>query len=400
MLFVSGGIIRQLISVVLRKPNFKKGQIKFNKDLLGNSIKNRTAYIAWRFKRLKRQFPSILNKPTRQIAHFTVISTVLAVFVLSTFSGNYAGSNVYLAKPFNFQKNQIVISEVENLFIASTVLEAYGDQQSTENKNLIKEKELIQLLSFSGKNFLAKPILAATNIPEGRQNTEVTNYVVQSGDTISTIAVKFGITIDTVIWANNITSENLIKPGQSLIILPVSGVLHTVKAGDTTLSIATRYKASDEEMVSFNDLYDQDLTVGIKVIVPNGRMPEPPRTVATSRNNQITSRARIAPSYKGPNRFPYGWCTWWVASKRYIPWNGNAWQWYGNAKAMGYAVGSVPVPGSIMVTWENGYYGHVSYVESVSGNTFTVSEMNYQGWGIASTRTITLGSVPLIGFIY
>jgi surface antigen len=101
----------------------------------------------------------------------------------------------------------------------------------------------------------------------------------------------------------------------------------------------------------------------------------------------------------GPNRFPWGYCTWWVAHKRYIPWRGNAWQWYGNAIAYGRPVGKTPVVGAVMVTWES-RIGHVAYVESVNGNTFTVSEMNYRGYGIQSTRTITTSSVPLIGFIY
>jgi surface antigen len=399
MLLVAGGIIRQSIKTVLRKPNFKKGHIKLNKDLLGNRLRNKMAYFAWKSKRLKRRLPSILNKPTRQIAHFTVILTVLAVFALSTFSTNNMGSSAYLVDPFDFKKSQIIVSEAENLFIASTVLETYGGLEILENNNLVKEKDLIQLLPFSANNFLSKPILAATDIPEGRQRTEIINYLVESGDTVSNIAVQFGITTDTIIWANNITSENLIKPGQTLVILPVSGVLHTVKSGDTVLAIANRYKASEEEIISFNDLEDNSLVTGQKLVIPNGKMPEPPRPAAT-RPDQVAPRTRIAPSYKGPNRFPYGWCTWWVASKRYIPWNGNAWQWYGNAQAMGYATGSTPAPGAIMVTWENRYYGHVAYVESVSGNTFTVSEMNYRGWGIASTRTVTLGSVPLIGFIY
>jgi peptidoglycan DL-endopeptidase CwlO len=82
-----------------------------------------------------------------------------------------------------------------------------------------------------------------------------------------------------------------------------------------------------------------------------------------------------------------------------VPWSGNAKDWYWNAQAYGRSVGRTPVPGAIMVTWESGY-GHVAYVESTNGNTFTVSEMNYKGFGIVSTRTLTTSQVPLIGFIY
>ncbi|HXA43337.1 MAG TPA: CHAP domain-containing protein [Candidatus Solibacter sp.] len=97
--------------------------------------------------------------------------------------------------------------------------------------------------------------------------------------------------------------------------------------------------------------------------------------------------------------FPWGQCTWYVSTRRYIPWSGDAWSWYGAAQAMGYSVGRTPRPGAIMVSKE-GYVGHVAYVESVKGSTFTISEMNYKGLGVVDERTLTLDSVPLYGFIY
>ena len=98
-------------------------------------------------------------------------------------------------------------------------------------------------------------------------------------------------------------------------------------------------------------------------------------------------------------QFPWGWCTWYVASRRSVAWSGNAGQWYAAARALGFAVGPTPRPGAIMVSRESGY-GHVAYVESVSGNSFTISEMNFHGFGVISQRHLSLGQVPLIGFIY
>jgi len=101
-----------------------------------------------------------------------------------------------------------------------------------------------------------------------------------------------------------------------------------------------------------------------------------------------------------PNHFSFGYCTYYVATKRYVPWFGNAIQWWPNARAYGYPEGSTPQVGSIMVTRESGP-GHVAYVESVSGSSFTVSEMNFAGWNVVTRRTIQLGgSVPIVGFIY
>jgi surface antigen len=101
-----------------------------------------------------------------------------------------------------------------------------------------------------------------------------------------------------------------------------------------------------------------------------------------------------------PNHFSYGFCTYYVATRRFVPWFGDAGQWWPNARAAGYPEGSTPQVGAIMVTRESAI-GHVAYVESVNGNTFTVSEMNFTAWNVVDRRTITLGGpVPIVGFIY
>lgn len=104
-------------------------------------------------------------------------------------------------------------------------------------------------------------------------------------------------------------------------------------------------------------------------------------------------------------RFDAGYCTAWVAQRRIVPWNGNAIEWYANAQALGFAVGTVPVPGAILVrqsaTW--GGYGHVAYVESVRGSSFTVSEMNVNRVGELTTATRDFsGGLPanVLGFVY
>jgi surface antigen len=101
-----------------------------------------------------------------------------------------------------------------------------------------------------------------------------------------------------------------------------------------------------------------------------------------------------------PNRFAPGNCTWYVASLVYVPWLGNAKDWWPNAAAYGYAEGQAPQVGAIMVTAESGY-GHVALVTAVNGDgSWTVTEMNYQGLYVVDSRTIAPGTVPVIGFIY
>jgi surface antigen len=122
---------------------------------------------------------------------------------------------------------------------------------------------------------------------------------------------------------------------------------------------------------------------------------------------RATQTAAVVPVFNpvsgGPvgNHFPGGYCTWYVASRRDIPWFGNAIDWWQNAQPYGYAEGSQPQVGSIMVTRESVVYGHVAYVESVNKDgSWTISEMNFVGWNVKSLRTIRPGQVPLVGFIY
>ena len=118
--------------------------------------------------------------------------------------------------------------------------------------------------------------------------------------------------------------------------------------------------------------------------------PAPPRPYA--------DRGAVA---GGGGHFSFGWCTWYVSTRRYVPWMGNAIEWYANAARMGFPEGSAPRVGAIMVSRESGW-GHVAYVESVDadGKGWTVSEMNFRGFGVVSTRHIRSGQVPLVGFIY
>ena len=107
------------------------------------------------------------------------------------------------------------------------------------------------------------------------------------------------------------------------------------------------------------------------------------------------------------NGFTYGYCTWWVANKRHVPWRGNAAQWWWNARAFGYAEGSAPQSGAIMVMGYSGTspQGHVAYVESVNPDgSFLVSEMNWWGvrgggWGRVDYRAVT-SNRGVLGFIY
>lgn len=235
----------------------------------------------------------------------------------------------------------------------------------------------------------------------------VTIYEVQQGDTVSGIASKFHITVNTILWANEIDNIDSIMPGDKIFILPVAGLTYTVKKNDTIDSIVDKYKADKTKIISFNDLpANGDLKEGQEIIIPDGQKeiarPAAPASSSIAarpyESFEVAGKSLSGKAGAG-HKFPYGYCTWYVAQKKYVPWGGNAGTWLYHAKSMGYATGKSPKAGSIMVSSES-WWGHVAVVESVSGNSFTVSEMNYKGFAKKSYRTITLGNRVIKGFIY
>jgi len=138
---------------------------------------------------------------------------------------------------------------------------------------------------------------------------------------------------------------------------------------------------------------------GVQPMVPPP--PPPPLPPPPPPLPPAVAEAAVTPPQSGGTRgqFPWGWCTWYVSSRRSVAWSGNAREWYAAARSLGFSVGAAPQVGAIMVSRESGY-GHVAYVESVNGNSFTISEMNFHGFGVISQRHLTVGQVPLIGFIY
>ncbi len=259
---------------------------------------------------------------------------------------------------------------------------------------------------------------SASPMKDPEEDGGVKMYVVEEGDTLGSIATKNKITVNTILWANDISNADQIKPGDTIFILPVSGIQYTVKSGDTIETISTKFKADKEKIIAFNDLpANGDLSVGKDIVIPDGQgvAPTPaasqttnpagviaPRQYANTSGGapEVSSGTTLSGKAGNGHGFPYGYCTWYVAQKRYVPWSGNAGTWLYHAKAGGYATGRTPKVGAIMVTTENRYYGHVAYVEKVSGDTITVSEMNYVGFAKRSTRTLSASSRAIKGFIY
>jgi LysM repeat protein len=122
-------------------------------------------------------------------------------------------------------------------------------------------------------------------------------YTIHEGDTIGIVAKMFNVSPNTVLWANDLKKGSALKPGETLVILPITGVQHIVKKGDTVKSIAKKYGGDVEEIAVYNDLdLSKDLIVGSTVIVPNG---EESTIISGPKAGQKAPAKYKGPSYSG-----------------------------------------------------------------------------------------------------
>ncbi len=109
---------------------------------------------------------------------------------------------------------------------------------------------------------------------DGKRGIE--EYTVEQGDTLSSLAEKFNITLFTITQANDLTSRSILKPGQKLVILPVSGLMHIVKSGETLSKLAITYKAKSQDIIETNDVGNDGSAIfaGDILVIPGGVKPK------------------------------------------------------------------------------------------------------------------------------
>jgi surface antigen/LysM repeat protein len=309
--------------------------------------------------------------------------------------------------------DQTSVDNVVAATVAAGVAQAANLPIATSVANLAVSAQSQSVLVESDSINTNKPQI----IGSGATVRSVVDYTVQAGDTVATLAARFNVSSDTIKWANNLMSDSL-APGKVLQILPVNGVLYTVKSDDTTDSIATKYAVDKTRLVLYNDLDVSGLTVGSKIILPNATMPnnERPGYVAPI---TYTYYAGLGTGFGGqtwyistgtPNGpYAHGNCTLYVYNRRAqlgLPvgsnWgNANSWAYY--ARQDGLVVNNSPTVGSIMQN--GGYLGHVSIVESIMPNgDLSISEMNAYvsggGYNIVSGRIVPSGNIGQYLYIH
>ncbi|MEI6850911.1 MAG: LysM peptidoglycan-binding domain-containing protein [Candidatus Saccharibacteria bacterium] len=313
------------------------------------------------------------------------------------------------------QVNETSVDDVVSTSVAANVAQAANLPIATSVTNLAISAQTKSEFSQADVVSTTKPQL----IQSSAVNRSVTTYVTVAGDTVDTLSAKYGISKETIKWANNLTTD-AIPVGKELKILPVDGVIYNVKAGDTIDSISTKYSVDKTRLVLYNDLDISGLAPNTSIILPNATLPgeERPGYVAP-----VVYTPTVTFNYAGAGTgfggdtwrigvgtadgpYAHGNCTLYSYNRRIqlgLPvgtnW-GNAGSWAANARANGLVVNSTPGVGAVIQDW-----GHVAIVESILPNgDLSISEMNAYvsggGYNIVSGRIVPAGNIGQYLYIH
>ena len=204
-----------------------------------------------------------------------LFSSIYASCDSSANTSNLVNSHIVFFNPFF---NKFSNLNADALFSS----QANAVPLETPDLKIIQDNTLCQVAT---PHIVSGKVLGDVFGGNNQNQKEVIDYVVQPGDTLQSIADANSISVNTLLWANDLTSSSTIKVGQSLAILPVDGVLHVVKSGDTISGIASKYKTNSDDIIFYNDLANQDdIYIGDILIVPGGVMPKNSGPII---NNQI-----------------------------------------------------------------------------------------------------------------
>ena len=353
-------------------------------------------------KEYKKKVNSSANKAVKKVKknhHFAVYASMAIVIAGLLIGSQLLGGAYKPTVSYNSGFGSAILNstldEVSSAEVAASIARNGNVIVANNVTNLADSLSAQVDFATAHESYLAKPQIVST---DAKTKNDIIKYKVKQGDSVTTLAQKFNITSNTIRWANDLYSYALI-PGQTLTIPPVSGVIHTVQSGDTPNSLAKEYSANKEQIIAFNDAEINGLVVGQKIVIPGGVPPSASQSASTSSTTpSVISFSFGNSALYGGNGYSYGYCTWHAAERRAqvgrpIPRNlGNDVTWNALASRAGLVVNSNPKAGSIL--WHrdasiSGGYGHVGFVESVrSDGSILVSDMNYVGWNVVSTRII------------
>lgn len=204
-----------------------------------------------------------------------VVPSVANAGLFSFFGGEEALADTRIEVSFNNSQNMALLQA--NAFSAPIFKDIKNtkDTKDTEGDLSYDELDNSNIISDNALN----PTVGPLGVTDGTEYTEISPedvsiYIVRNGDSLSQIADMFGVSVNTILWANDMKKSDKLRVGDTLFILPVSGVKHIVKKGQTLKSIAKLYKVDTATITGFNGISeDSTLSIGDELIIPEAQMP-------------------------------------------------------------------------------------------------------------------------------
>ena len=227
---------------------------------------------------------------------FILLGTILIPFqaranFLSSILGTDVSASVDNTSPTQFDKSLQSTDLLQANVSSAPIIQ---DKKNKENKNNptngeIKEDVSVNILSNNALVPTAGPTTGIDNTFNGDSFTDqISVYVIRKGDSISKIAEMFDVSVNTILWANDMKKGDKLVEGVTLFILPVSGVKHTVSKGQTLKTIAKFYKANVSDIAQFNGLAeDAKLAVGDELLIPDGELNDEGGKPAKNLNGSV-----------------------------------------------------------------------------------------------------------------
>lgn len=361
------------------------------------------------YQRMFKRLPKRSRK--RAIRYSLLTANLLILIFVSSFviqggqtrNSSFANQGAYALGESPTKANPL--DQLSSADIAVQLALAANLSESQAVANNADTLNAQQTVRSDSQTVVAKPQIVTSGLKSRR---DIQFYTVVAGDTVSSIATKFGITSDTIRWSNDVSGDN-VSAGKILAISPVNGILYKVKAGDTADNIASKYSANKDLLIAINDAEISGLpSVGEYIIIPGGT---PAAAPVAAQRNFLGGGGSFAwggsSAIYGGNGYDAGNCTWWAAYRRAqvgmpIPSNlGNASTWKVLGQRAGMGVSNTPRQYAIIWTPPRDYYGHVGFVESVNADgSVNISEMNVYGWNVVNRKTLSAGQASAYSYIY
>ncbi len=243
------------------------------------------------FTRLKRDALNYKNyiKPNALIV---LLSVAVAGLNVTMFNGGKIYSDESLVATF-VTKNPKLNSQLATKLNSAKLAIQKNSQTTAETPK-------------GGGNIFINTAYAANLTDQDQSDKKPFEYEVQGGDTLSSIAKQYDLKLNTILWANGLNAKSIIRPGQTLTLLPVDGVLYTIKNGDTIGKVAALYNSDSQKVMDYNDITDATkIHAGDAVVIPDGQplaqatpkpsnSAKPPKSGDISQNNPDSNTPAVS----------------------------------------------------------------------------------------------------------